>query len=309
VSEWPAIREPELLDRLAMDDQQFGEFIRALIARVPPRPYEAAAFERAIGYPWVRPPGSYLLTRAGVELLGDMGADQRDRVLAEFTSDDGGRLPVLAIGSNAAPETLERKFAHFPQEDDRVALALTGRLHDFDVGAAAQPALYGSMPATLFPSQGTAVCATVLWVTLAQFTQLTWSELNYRLGKLRTRFDLDEDGASFDEVLVFVSRFGAFCVDGRPVALAAVPATGRTAEALTQEQLLDAVAALALGPGADAETLVRAIYEEASEVGLRVAATVHSESAPFASERWTRFSPTSSFGSRAAKERRRSIPP
>ncbi len=275
-----------------MDDRQFGEFLRALIARVPPRPYDAAALERAIGYPWARPPGSYLLTRAGVELLEDMAAEERGRVLGEFTADGGGRLPVLAIGSNAAPETLERKFAHFPEEDDRMVLALTGRLHDFDVGVAPQPAVYGSMPATLFPSQGTEVCATVLWVTSAQFTQLAWSELNYRLGKLRTRFAIDEDGTSFDEVLVFVSRFGAFCIDGRPVALAAIPATGRTAEAHTQEQLMDTVAALALGPGADAETLVRAIYEETSEVGLKVAATVHRESVPFASERWTPFSPT-----------------
>lgn len=290
MSEWPAIREPELLDRLAMDDRQFGEFIRALIARVPPRPYDAAALERAIGYPWARPSGSYRLTRAGVELLEDMGTEERERVLAEFT-DGGGRLPALAIGSNAAPETLERKFAHFPEEDDRVVLALTGRLHDFDVGVSPQPALYGSMPATLFPSEGTEVCATVLWVTSAQFTQLAWSELNYRLGKLRTRFDIDEDGTSFDEVLVFVSRFGAFCVDGRPVALAAIPATGRIAEALTQEQLLDAVAALALGPEGDAESLVRAIYEETGEVGLKVAATVHGESVPFASDRWTPFRP------------------
>ena len=97
----------------------------------------------------------------------------------------GERLPVLAIGSNAAPEVLERKFAHFPEEEDRAVLALTGRLHDFDVGFAAQPALYGSMPATLFPSPGTAVAATVLWVTPAQLTQLVWSEISYRLGRLR----------------------------------------------------------------------------------------------------------------------------
>ena len=32
-----------------------------------------------------------------------------------FTGADSGRLPVLAIGSNAAPEALERKFAHFAE--------------------------------------------------------------------------------------------------------------------------------------------------------------------------------------------------
>jgi hypothetical protein len=289
VPEWPPIDEPELLDRLAMDDRRFGQFIRTLLAKVPPRAYEVALLERAVGYPWTRPGGSYQLTGAGVELLEDLSAGERGRVLADFLSDDGGRVPVLAFGSNAAPETLERKFAHFPEGNDRAVLALTGRLHDFDVGAAAQPTMYGSMPATLFPSPRTAVCATILWVTPTQFTQLAWSELNYRLGKLRTRFDVDEDGTSFDEVSVFVSRFGAFCVGGRAVAMAAIPASGRTAEALTQEQLLDAAAALAIGPEANAEMLVRAIFEDLSEIAPKIAATVHKASMPFASECWAPF--------------------
>lgn len=293
VSEWPSIDEPELLERLAMDNRQFVEYVETLFANVPPRDFEVALFERAVGYPWTRPVGSYELTSAGVELLANMTAEERERVLAKFTSNAGGRLPILAFGSNAAPETLERKFAHFPEEGDRAVLALTGRLHDFDVGVAAQPTLYGSMPATLFPSPGTEVCATVLWVTPPQFTQLTWSELNYTLGKLRTRFDVDEDDTSFDEVLVFVSRFGAFCVDERPVALAAIPARGRTAEALTQEQLLGAVAALAIGPEATAEMLVRTIFESLSEIGPKFA-TVRKASIPFASERWTPFSSATS---------------
>jgi hypothetical protein len=159
---------------------------------------------------------------------------------------------------------------------------------------APQPALYGAMPATLFPSEGTAVCATVLWVTPAQFTQLTWSELSYRLGSLRTRFEVDEDGTRFDEVLAFVSRFGAFCPAGSPVALAAIPAEGRTAEAMTQEQLLDAAAALAIAPEARAETLVRAIFDDMSAIAPRIAATLHRASLPFESERWTPFRPPAS---------------
>lgn len=291
VSEWPPIGEQELLDRLALDDQQFEEFIRTLVVRVPPRTYEAASLERAVGYPWTRPAGSYQLTSAGVELLEDLTTGQRERVLARFLSDGNERLAVLAFGSNAAPETLKQKFAHFPEEDDRAVLALTGRLHDFDVGAAAQPSMYGAMPATLFPSPRTEVCATVLWVTPTQFTQLAWSELSYRLGRLRTCFDVDELDMSFDEVLVFVSRFGAFCVDEGPVALAAIPAKGRTAEALTQEQLLDAAAVLAMGPEANAELLVRAIFEDMGSISLKIAATVRKASVPFASERWTPFSP------------------
>ena len=278
-----------MLDRLAMDERRFGEFLRAFVARLPARAYDAAALERALGYPWARPPGSYRLADAGVDLLEDMGAGERERVLARFTSGSSGRSPLLAIGSNAAPETLGRKFAHFPEEEDRAVLALTGRLHDFDVGPSAHLALYGSMPATLLPSPGTAVCTTVLWVTPAQFTQLAWSELNYRLGKLRTRFEVDEGEGRFDEVLVFVSRFGTFRVDERPVALAAIEADGRTVEALTQERLLNAAAALALGPAAGAETLVRAIFEDTSAIAPKIAATVNRTSLPFASERWTPF--------------------
>ena len=289
MSEWPTIEAPDLVERLRMDDREFAEFVRALTSQFPARTYDATLLERAVGYPWARPAGSYLLVDGEVTLLAEMTAAARERLLGEFTGDHGDRLPVLSIGSNAAPEVLERKFAHFAAAEDRAVLGLGGRLHDFDVGAAAQPTLYGAMPATLFPSPGAAVATTVLWVTPAQFTQLAWTELSYRLGKLRTRFDVDEAAAGFDEVLVFVSRFGAFCVEGSPVALAAVPARGRTASALTQEQLLDAVAALALGPEANAETLVRAVFEDTGPLLTRIAATVHREALPFSSERWTPF--------------------
>ncbi len=292
MSTWPTIAEPELLERLALDDREFEAFIEALAERVPPRDYDEASFARALGYPWPRPGGSYRLAGGSVELLEDLTAADREHALDRFTSADGGRLPVLAFGSNAAPEALERKFAHFPGEEDRAVLALTGHLHDFDVGVSPQPALYGAMPATLFPSPHTQVQATVLWVTATQFTQLAWSELSYRLGRLRTTFEVDNDTTTFGEILAFVSRFGAFCVNGEPVALAAVPASGRTASALTQEQLLDAVAALAIGPGASAEMLVRAIFEDLGRIAPKIAATAWKSSLPFASERWTPFPST-----------------
>jgi hypothetical protein len=290
VSKWPAIEEPELLQRLAMGERQFDRWLRTLAENIPPRPYDATALEHAIGYPWLRPVGSYRLADGEVALLADLSAAERERTLAGF-SEASGRVPLIAIGSNAAPEALERKLAHFPAAEDRAVLALTGRLHDFDVGVAAQPTIYGSMPATLFPSPGAAVGATLLWVTSNQFTQLTWTELSYRLGRLRTRFDVEEMETSFDEVLVYVSRFGAFCPEGDPVALGAIPAAGRTAAALTQEQMLDAAAAMALGPEADAEALVRAIYEDLAGTFAKVAGTVRRASLPFASERWTLFQP------------------
>jgi hypothetical protein len=290
VSGWPPIAEPELLERLAMGDEEFAAFIRGVVSRLAPRACDAAAIALALSYPWARPAGSYSLAGGAVEPLEALETQARDRLIARFTVTESGRLPVLSIGSNAAPEVLERKFAHFSGPEDRAVLALTGRLHEFDVGVAAQPTMYGSMPATLFPSPGTAVRATILWVTPAQFTQLAWSEITYRLGSLRARFDIDETAAGFDQVLVFVSRFGTFCPDGEPVALAAIPADGRTAPELSQEQLLDRAAKLAIGLEAGAETLIRAIFERPAETATRIAATVHKAALPFASSRWSPYS-------------------
>ena len=272
-----------------MDEEEFGTFIRGVISQLGPRPCDAAVLARALGYPWERPAGSYVLSDGAVEPLDAMAGAERERALGRFASARSGRLPVLSIGSNAAPEVARSKFAHFPAREDRAVLALTGRLHDFDVGVAAQPAMYGSLPATLFPSPGTAVRAALLWVTPAQFIQLAWSEITYRLGCLRTRFVVDETAAELDQVLVFVSRFGAFCPEGEPVALAAVPADGRTAPERSQEQLLDAAAGMAIGPGAAAEDLIRAIFEEPSRIVPKLVATVHRAALPFSSERWTPF--------------------
>jgi hypothetical protein len=286
----PPIAEPELIERLAMDDERFRAFIATFLAAIPPRICDAAAFELACAYPWVRPAGSYLLGADGdVELLSSLEEPERERLIERFAAPGGERLPLLAIGSNAAPETLQRKFAHFPEPADRTVLAVHGRLHEFDVGYAAQPALYGALPATIFPSPGTAVAAMLLWVTPTQFTQLTWSELSYRLGRLRTRFEVDDAGERFDEVLVFVSRWGALCVDDAPVALAAVPAQRRTATALTQREVLDLAATMTLGPGTSAEELVRAVFEDLAGLGPAFAATLHRAGLPFASAHWTQF--------------------
>ncbi len=283
------ITDQQLLERLAMDDRRFGEYVRGIVGALPRREYGDDAMALALGYPWERPAVSYRLSDTAVDLLEEMGPAERDEAIAEYSGGGGERLPLLAIGSNGAPDVLRRKFAHFPDPADRAVLALTGHLYEFDVGFAAQPALYGSMPATLFPSPGTAVAATLLWVTPAQFTQLAWSELSYRLGRLETRFEVEEGGAVFDQVLVFVSRFGAFCVDGEPAAQAAVPADGRTARALTQEQALDAAAVLVLGPGGNAEALVRAIFEDLPGLIPSLVENVNPKGLPFASERWTSF--------------------
>jgi hypothetical protein len=220
-------------------------------------------------------------------VLVDLHPAEREQVIREFAR---GRHPILAFGSNAAPAALEIKFGHFPDDADRDVLVLTGALHDLDVGPAATITVYGSMPAALFSSPGTAVRAALLWATPAQLTQLTWSELSYKLGRLdAARFEVDEARVEVEHVLGYVNRFGALHPDGEPVALAAVPATGRRVAAFTQEELLARFAPLLLGPGADAADLVRAIFEDMGAVVARASEHIWPLGRQLAPELWTPY--------------------
>jgi hypothetical protein len=283
----PPIEDPALMERLALSDEDFRRRVPEIYASLPPLEFDAGSLTRALEYPWARPRGSFLIGEDGevappAQLGDEAGTDAISRLAA-----DRDRRPLLAIGSNGSPATLRAKFGHFDEGADRAVLALGGCLPGFDVGAAPQPAIYGSLPATLFPCGGAAVRAALLWVTPAQLTQLAWSEVNYRLGRLRARFELDDEVVEpLEEVYAFVSRFGTFAPGGEPAALAAVPAGGRSAPALPQRQLLDLAATLVLGAGADAAALVRAVHEDRSGTLRLVGERLWPHGAPFRSDRW-----------------------
>jgi hypothetical protein len=286
VREWPPIAEPDLVERLALDDERFIALMRRYWDAAEPRELQPEAFERALGYPWDRPASSYVLRGEDVQLLDEMDPEERSALVEEFRRH---RHPLLSFGGNGAPSWLGTKFAHFTDESDREVLVLAGVLHDFDVGAAASVAPIGYMPATLFASPGTAVRAAIVWATPAQVTQLTWTEIPYRLGRLDdARFVIDEADLAVDDVFAYVHRLGSFLVDGSPIALAAIPASGRTARAMTQEELLDVAAGLVVGPDARAEDLVRAIYEDLPGVAAKLPETIWASSLQLESS-WTPF--------------------
>lgn len=261
---------------------------------MPRRELSDEDFATGTGYPWPRPDGSFVLGEGEGRMLVEIEPDRRIELLEKFTGPASGRTPVLAIGSNASPEGLWRKVGHFTEPADRTLLSVRGKLHDFDVGASAELALYGALPATIFPSPGTRVDAMTVWLTDAQLTQLTWAEVPYWIGRLETRFEFEpvvaELGpAGFDRALIFVNRLGSFGPDGHPFALASIAAEDRKVPALSQVELLSRTAELAFGPGVSAEELVRRAFENPTETGPLVARTLYANAIQFESDRWTPY--------------------
>jgi hypothetical protein len=285
--DWPPIHDARVLEWLALDDEAWRAALWERVRGFGRRPYDAAALERAFGYPWERPAGSFVLRDGEVEPVEDMEPGDRHDVVSAFARD---RHPLMAFGANGAPSRLQERFAGFDDPADRAVLVVTGELHGVDVGAQASPTAFGSMPGVLFASPGTAVRAAVLWLTPSQLAELTKMELSYRLGRLdRARFVSDEAGVAVDDLFAYVSRIGALRLDGEPVALAAIPATGRCARAMTQEQLLDVLATLAIGPSARAADLVRLCFEDMPALGQKIAPLTWPTAVRLPDDQWTPY--------------------
>jgi hypothetical protein len=286
MSSWPEITEPLLRERQGMSDEAFFEFLAGLLEAIGTRELEDEHYERAIGYPWERPPGSCLVTDEGVEDLADIDASRRKELVGEYVDEPADRVPLLAYGANGSPERLALKLAHLP-DGHREALILAGDLEGFDVGAAAQPPMFSSMPSTLIPSSGTAVRVAVLFLTPIQFTALWWTELSYKVGAL-TGITLTSDFTEepIERVILFISRFGAFCVDGSPVAMAAIAAKNRHSTALTQTEILDAAARMSIGEGFAARDLIKASFENPAAFMAERYASFQAASVAFESEHW-----------------------
>ncbi len=284
---WPEITEPLLRERQGMTNEEYLRFQAGLLEAVGSRELDDEHYERAIGYPWERPPGSCFVTDLGVEDLADMDAESRAALIDRYVNDSAERIPLLAYGANGSPERLSLKLGHLP-DGNREALILAGELDGFDAGAAAQLPVWSSMAATLIPSSGTALRIAVLFLTPVQFTALWWTELSYKVGALSgVNLTIEGRAEPIDRVIVFVSRYGALCIDGTPVVMSALPARARRFPALTQTEIMEAVAHKTLGEGASARDLVKAAYENPAAFMADHYPTVQAASVPFESEHWS----------------------
>ena len=293
-----AITDAALLERLTLPDDEFLDHFLELVGHFPPREWTEEQYERGLRYPWERPERSYLLRDREAQLLHDLEPAAREELLRRHAGPGSGRLPLLAIGGNAAPKYLSLKLAHHESPEEREVLVLAGELHDFDVTASAAVAIYGAMPATLAPSPGTAVRAAVLLVTPAQLTTLTWGELTYRVGRLRgATFTVEDgvEGVELDAPLAYVSRWGTFAPGGAPAALAAIPARGRPGHAWTQGELLDRAGEIVLGPGHGAQQLVRELCAVGGAIARRVIPALRPHAIAFDHAGWAPVRPDGTF--------------
>jgi hypothetical protein len=197
--------------------------------------------ERALGYPYAAPGQPFVQ-------LGHRTLDP-----SELEVDREERTPVLAYGSNAAPEVLARKLAL----SDQPVLVLPAWLDDFDVVYSAHISPYGAIPATLQRSPGTKVRIHVVYMTSAQVGLVSATEPNYEVASVEGAICCPDDEKPITDPAAYLSRHGCLLCDGSEVALAAVQACGRSFPSLGEKQAIEYVRS-ALCPDEDIETFVLA---------------------------------------------------
>lgn len=183
--------------------------------------------ERAMGYPYSAPWQSFVQ-------LGHRTLDP-----AELEIDREERVPMLAYGSNAAPEVLARKLAL----SEEPVLVVPAWLDDFDVVYSAHISPYGAIPATLQRSPGTKVRVHVVYMTSAQVGLVSATEPNYEAAPMGAAICHLDEGGTIAEPSAYLSRHGCLLVDGSEVALSAVQASGRTFAALSEPEAIEHVRA------------------------------------------------------------------
>jgi hypothetical protein len=192
----------------------------------------------ATGYPYERPACSYLLVNGTpVPLNAYESQPGRDRVELNPTgagaaspcdmdpavSLSSPRVPVLAIGSNAAPGVLAKKLACLP--GDWAVPVLRARIADLAVVYSAHYSAYGAIPATLGYFPGVHAEVFVMWLTHEQLVAVHATEslgVNYRYADLRGLRLVCGDGPVPVVVGCYISLHGCLLREGRPVALSTV---------------------------------------------------------------------------------------
>lgn len=176
-------------------------------------PDDAARLAWARAYPFEAPERSYIYHADGIKPFDPAAT--------------AGRTPVLAIGSNRAPDRLRQKFGHDPNQEVPVQQA---RLKNFDIVYSTHVTNYGSAPAMLQVSPGTEIDLWLTWLSDEQLPIMHATEIaaaNYDFAALTGVRVLLDDGRRIGTIHAYVGRRGHFTHNRAPLAMAAVPAQYR----------------------------------------------------------------------------------
>ncbi len=191
---------------------------------------------RAMAYPFAAPARSYVFVNGQTLPLAAFRREHPGESLIEAPGGQASlvhylraadidpavirtpRLPVIASGSNAAPERLAQKFtdAFADGHRDVVIPVVRAELHDFAPVYSAHIARYGSIPATLQYAAGLSSAVFVTWLTPAQLDRMHETEalgVNYgfaRVSDIRLAFP----DALLDRAYAYISLRGSLHVDG-----------------------------------------------------------------------------------------------
>ncbi len=179
---------------------------------------------RALGYPYPREPGAFVW---------------RDGHVARFAGTlPGGSLACVAYGSNASPQQLTRKFGDLRGIE---IPTIPAELLDHDVVYAPWISFYGSIPATLAASPGTRARVWLQWLSPGALLRMDETEgVPEVYGRTAGLTVILEDGTHVD-AFSYVAAEGVLLVDGKPVALAEIPASGRSFAMLSQRDAQESV--------------------------------------------------------------------
>jgi len=179
--------------------------------------------KRALSYPYERPSHSYLLDGEDICRL-DMWEPEEDRI------------PVLACGSNAAPEQLIRKFQN--HQNRRIPVT-AGKLKDFVSVYSPHVAGYGAFPATIMSLPGITTTCHITWLTEAQLITMHQSEAigsSYRYSELQDIELKCELTGGHSRIHAYVGLRGVLRLNGAYIGLAEIPIEGSHDELTLMDQ-------------------------------------------------------------------------
>lgn len=203
---------------------------------------------RARAYPFDIPDNSFVYEDGETRAFEDPG-------------ERGGRIPVIACGSNRAPKQLAWKYrgqANVTIPVERAWLA------DFDVVHVAHLTGYGSIAATLQHVEAMRVEVSITWLTQDQLALMHGTEgvgSHYHYARLDKISLEGEVGGRLASAFVYATIMGCLSVNGGLAGLAAVRAQGRPHPSMTQKQIQAHVRARLAGEDDERAFILRTIAD------------------------------------------------